>query len=67
MLMKIPPVSHSAAEEMTCFKVLHSTWMGALRMLLLILKKYYTNIMLGALGRTKYEASESMFNFMSLA
>ena len=34
LLTKIPPVSHSAAEEITCFKFLHSTWMGALRIFL---------------------------------
>ena len=66
-LMKIPPVSYYAAEETACFKVLHSTWICAWRILLLVLKKKYFAIMLRALGRTKYEASESMFNFMSLA
>ena len=67
MLMKIPPVSYYVAEETICFKVLHSTWMGALRMLLLVLKQYYPVILLRALGSTKYEASESMLNFMSLS
>ena len=67
-LWKKALISASAADETTCFMVFHSTWRGPFLLRESFLSVSWKNLAmrLRALGRTKYEASESTLSIMLL-
>ena len=69
-LMKMPPVSASAAEETTFGRVLQMTWMALLsggRPEVALLRYNILPTQLRAWGRTRYAASDYILRIMSLA